>query len=155
MTMGAFDCTVFVGDVGIVAGWLHAEMRAERGIARGQIIDRGTIEIAEGGGKAGGAVLQPCATQGEQSILQPLGQGGIAPRRRQSHGRFSVVRSGAKMAAASRRIGLRYELGSVTDECFAVRLAFGESSAIVGQVSRRHNGLALFGRSPFLFRSVL
>lgn len=50
--------------------------------------------------------------------------------------------SNTKQGNGQNRIGLRYELESVADERFAIKLAFGNSATIVGHVSRRHTGLS-------------
>src|SRR5439155_21369884 len=58
----------------IVAGRLHAVMRAQRLVAARLILPRVVIEIAEGGGQAVAAMLQRGAAERPQRILQPLGQ---------------------------------------------------------------------------------
>jgi cellulose synthase (UDP-forming) len=53
------------------------------------------------------------------------------------------------------RIGVRYELESVANDRFAVRLAFGDSSTIVGGGWRRHTGLAALPALGFLVKTGL
>lgn len=50
-------------------------------------------------------------------------------------------------------IGIRYELESAADDRFAVRLAFGNSSTIVGMVGRRHTGLATLPALGFFVKT--
>ena len=54
--------------------------------------------------------------------------------------------------SAERMIGLEYELESAADERFAVRLAFGGSATIVGNVGRRHTGLSAHRALAFLIQ---
>ena len=75
MSVRPFDRTVLVREPGIVAGRRHAVMRAQRLIALRQILCRIPLQIAERRREAVAAVLQRCATQGPQGVLQALGQG--------------------------------------------------------------------------------
>ena len=74
MAVRAFDRTVLVRHAAIVAGRLHAVMRAQRLVATRLILPRVVIEIAEGGRQAVAAMLQRGAAERPQRILQPLGQ---------------------------------------------------------------------------------
>src|SRR5580704_13516235 len=74
MAVRAFDRTVLMRYASIVAGRLHAVMRAQRLIATRLILPCVVIEIAEGGGQAVAAMLQRGAAERPQRILQPLGQ---------------------------------------------------------------------------------
>src|SRR5271168_940797 len=74
MAVWAFDRTVLVRYASIVAGRLHAVMRAQRRIATRLILPRVVIEIAESGRQAVAAMLQWGAAERPQCILQPLGQ---------------------------------------------------------------------------------
>src|SRR5262245_53294597 len=51
MAVRALDRTVLVRHASIVAGWLHAVMRAQRLVATRLILPRVVIEIAKGGQK--------------------------------------------------------------------------------------------------------
>ena len=61
-------------DAGVVAGWRHAVMGAERLVAQRQILLGVGIEIAEGGRQAVAAMLLGNAAERPQRILQALGQ---------------------------------------------------------------------------------
>ncbi len=74
MAVRAFDRTVLVRHAAIVAGRLHAVMRAQRLVAARLILPRVVVEIAEGGRQAVAAMLQRGAAERPQRILQPLGQ---------------------------------------------------------------------------------
>jgi hypothetical protein len=67
--MLAFDCAVLVGHAAIVAGGLHAVMRAQRLVAERLILPRVVVEIAEGGRQAVAAMLQRRAAERPQRIL--------------------------------------------------------------------------------------
>src|SRR6267143_2938737 len=72
MAVRAFDRPVLVRHAAIVAGRLHAVMRAQRLVAARLILPRVVIEIAEGGGQAVAAMLQRGAAERPQRILQTL-----------------------------------------------------------------------------------
>ena len=74
MAVRAFDRTVLVRYAAIVAGQLHAVMRAQRLVATREILPRVTIEVAEGGRQAVAAMLQGSAAERPQRILHSLGQ---------------------------------------------------------------------------------
>src|SRR5271156_4404181 len=74
MAMRALDRAVLVREAGVVAGWRHAVMAAERLVALRQILLRVGIEIAEGGRQAIAAMLLGNAAERPQRILQALGQ---------------------------------------------------------------------------------
>ena len=74
MAVRALDRTVLVRHASIVAGRLHAVMRAQRLVATRLILPRVIIKIAEGGGQAVAAMLRRGAAERPQRILQPLGQ---------------------------------------------------------------------------------
>jgi hypothetical protein len=74
MAVRAFDRPVLVRHAAIVAGRLHAVMRAQRLVAARLILPRVVIEIAEGGGQAVAAMLQRGAAERPQRILQTLRQ---------------------------------------------------------------------------------
>src|ERR1700737_869380 len=74
MAVRAFDRTVLVRYAAIVAGRLHAVMRAQRLVAARLILPGVVVEIAEGGRQAVAAMLQRRAAERPQRILQPLGQ---------------------------------------------------------------------------------
>ena len=59
---------------GTVAGRLHPVMGAQCVIAPGQVLARIVVQIAERGGQAVAPVIEQCATQCPQCVLQPLGQ---------------------------------------------------------------------------------
>ncbi len=58
MAVRAFDRPVLMRDAAIVAGRLHAVMRAQRLVATRLILPRVVVEIAEGGRQAVAAMLQ-------------------------------------------------------------------------------------------------
>src|ERR1700737_1977514 len=74
MAVRAFNRTVLVRYAAIVAGRLHAVMRAQRLVAPRLILPRVVVEIAEGGRQAVAAMLQGSAAERPQRILQALGQ---------------------------------------------------------------------------------
>src|SRR6266568_2791734 len=74
MAVRAFDRPVLVRHAAIVAGRLHAVMRAQRLVAARLILPRVVVEIAEGGRQAVAAMLQGSAAERPQRILQALGQ---------------------------------------------------------------------------------
>src|SRR5258705_1626254 len=74
MAVRALDRTVLVGHASIVAGRLHAVMRAQRLVVPRLILPRVVVEIAEGGRQAVAAMLQGSAAERPQRILQALGQ---------------------------------------------------------------------------------
>jgi hypothetical protein len=74
MAMRTPDGPVLMRDAGVVAGWPHAVMAAERLVALRQILLRVGIEIAEGGRQAIAAMLLGNAAERPQRILQALGQ---------------------------------------------------------------------------------
>src|SRR5208282_5832868 len=65
---------VLMREAGVVTGWRHAVMAAERLVALRQILLRVGIEIAEGGRQAIAAMLLGNAAERPQRILQALGQ---------------------------------------------------------------------------------
>src|SRR4051794_29475202 len=75
MAVRAFDRAVLVRHAAIVAGRLHAVMGAQRLVAARLILPRIVVEIAEGGRQAIAAMLQRCAAERPQRVLQPFGQG--------------------------------------------------------------------------------
>jgi hypothetical protein len=75
MAVRAFDRPVLVRQAPIVAGRLHAVMRAQCLVAARLILPRVVVEIAEGGRQAVAAMLQGSAAERPQRILQALGQG--------------------------------------------------------------------------------
>jgi len=75
MAVRAFDRAVLVRQAPIVAGRLHAVMRAQRLVAPGLILPCVGIEIAEGSREAVAAMLQRGAAERPQRILQTLRQG--------------------------------------------------------------------------------
>jgi hypothetical protein len=72
--MRAFDRSVLVRHAGIVAGWCHSVVVAERLVACRQILLGVGAEIAERGRKAVASVLLGNPAQRPQSVLQPFGQ---------------------------------------------------------------------------------
>src|SRR3981189_459902 len=74
MAVRAFDRAVLVRDAPIIAGRLHAVMRAQRLVAARLILPRVVVEIAESGRQAVAAMLQGSAAERPQRILQALGQ---------------------------------------------------------------------------------
>src|SRR6202051_4586179 len=74
MAVRAFARTVLMRYASIVAGRLHAVMRAQRLIATRLILPCVVIEIAEGGGQVVAAMVQRGTAERPQRILQPLGQ---------------------------------------------------------------------------------
>src|SRR6516164_4072233 len=75
MAMRAFDGSVLMRQAPIVAGRLHAVMRAQCLIASRLILPRAVVEIAEGSREAVAAMLQRRAAERPQRILQTLRQG--------------------------------------------------------------------------------
>src|SRR6516164_9551379 len=75
MAMRAFDRSVLMRQPPIVAGRLHAVMRAQCLIASRLILPRAVVEIAEGSREAVAAMLQRRAAERPQRILQTLRQG--------------------------------------------------------------------------------
>src|ERR1700730_7230016 len=86
MAVRALDRTVLVRYASIVAGRLHAVMRAQRLVATRLILPRVVIEIAEGGGQVVAAMLRRGAAECPQRILQPLGQWPQSSHGRAQHG---------------------------------------------------------------------
>ena len=78
VTVRRLDRAVFVGDAGVVAGWAHVVVGAERLVAACLILGGVAAEVAEGGGEAVGAVLQRRAAERPEGVLQFLGEGGEA-----------------------------------------------------------------------------
>src|SRR5438874_11089860 len=74
MAVRTFDRTVLVRYASIVAGRLHAVVRAKRLVTTRLVLPRVVVEIAEGGRQAVAAMLQRGAAERPQRILQPLGQ---------------------------------------------------------------------------------
>jgi hypothetical protein len=78
VAMGAFDRAASVGDAAVVAGRLHAVVRAQGFVAHRQVLARAFVQVAEGRRQAVGAMAQRRPAQGPPGVLQPFGQGDIA-----------------------------------------------------------------------------
>ena len=74
MAVRAFDRPILVRHAAIVAGRLHAVMRAQRLIAARLILPCVVLEIAEGGGQAVAAMLQGRLPERPHRVQQPLGK---------------------------------------------------------------------------------
>jgi hypothetical protein len=74
----SFDRAILVRDTAVIARRHHAVMRAQRLIAAGLVLRRLRLEIAERRRKAVTAMLERCATQGPERVLQAFGQGNEA-----------------------------------------------------------------------------
>src|SRR5437660_12732315 len=74
MAVRAFNRTVLVRYASIVAGRLHAVMRAQRLVAPRMILPRVVVELAEGGRQAVAEMPQGSAAERPQRILQAPGQ---------------------------------------------------------------------------------
>src|SRR5438477_4758134 len=74
MAVRTFDRTVLVRYASIIAGRLHAVVRAKRLVTTRLVLPRVVVEIAEGGRQAVAAMLQRGAAERPQRVLQPLGQ---------------------------------------------------------------------------------
>ena len=70
----SFHRAVLVGEAGVVAGGRHAVVGAQGLVAVGEVLLRGTVEVAEGGREAVGAVLARYAAQRPEGVLQALGE---------------------------------------------------------------------------------
>lgn len=55
--------------------------------------------------------------------------------------------------SGQQRVGIRYQLETVADDRLAVSLAFGDSSTLVGEVRRRHTGLAALSALGFILKT--
>src|SRR5215469_17116479 len=75
MTMRAFDRSVLMCQAPIVAGRLHAVMRAQCVVAPRLILPRAVVEIAEGSRETVAAMLKRRSAERPQRVLQTLGQG--------------------------------------------------------------------------------
>src|SRR5215471_2045418 len=75
MTMRAFDRSIPMCQAPIVAGRLHAVMRAQCVVAPRLILPGAVVEIAEGSRETVAAMLQRRSTERPQRILQTLRQG--------------------------------------------------------------------------------
>ena len=69
---------VLMRDTAIVAGRLHPVMGTQRVIAPGQILARILVQVAERGRQTVAAMLERCAAQCPQRVLQSFGQRHIA-----------------------------------------------------------------------------
>src|SRR5438477_5973977 len=74
MAVRTFDRTVLVRYASIIAGRLHAVVRAKRLVTTRLVLPRVVVEIAEGGRQAVAAMLQRGPAEGPQRILQTLRQ---------------------------------------------------------------------------------
>ena len=90
--MRALDGAVLVGHATVVARGLHQVVRAQRVVARGQVLARIGIEIAERRRQAVAAVLARRATQCPERVLQAFGQRHIALAAQDD---VSVLKAGA------------------------------------------------------------
>ncbi len=78
MTVSTFDRAVLVGDAAVVASRFHPVVRTQCIVARGQILTRGMIQIAERGRQAVAAMLAWRTPDRPQRVLQPFGESDIA-----------------------------------------------------------------------------